>query len=656
MTFQELTKAGFPVDASDAPTLRLFADGLEQAIDVTAGDDLHASDGVEFYGSAVDTPYTDGRVYWLVKGDRPGLRIQKTVVPPMSREPSLMSFPYTVEHRERSFYVMGIINGEEQNFFGRFIGPDGVDQTLLANHIDAGSNAVVEVRAQGLGVKHVLEVSLNGSVLGTLGMEPWQEGSAKLSVPSGILVEGENTLRLRSSQADGYQSLRHREADLSAMVRGRRRLAPHGPQRSRSARPPRSKASPADGSRDGHLNAGRPVELAGGVRLRTPATPSPCAHRRPRLGAGVRALFAFSAGQMKHPAAITANRPSHWRSELGGADVVMITTHDLEDALAPLAALRRSQGHSVAMVDVEDIYDEYSFGIKSPEAIRSFLLDASQRWQTAPRFVVLVGNGTYDPRDYLGLGGDLVPTMHVNTAEAEVPSDDWFADLDEDGTADLAIGRLPVETLQQASGVVSKLVQYEDSGRAFEKALFVADAAIGSNFQLINSRLLTDLPSRVTVDEVNVGDIGIPAARTRLFDELAAGVDLVHYSGHGSVDHLRGGLLTTADVASLGNADHPAVFTMMNCLVGMFDDPTMDSLGKALVNASTGGAVAVWASSGTTTAPDQEPMMAEFLSALDGLGGASTLGEAVMAGKAAAQNGDVRMTWVLLGDPATALR
>ena len=115
-----------------------------------------------------------------------------------------MSFPYTVEHRERSFYVMGIINGEEQNFFGRFIGPDGVDQTLLADHIDAGGKAAVEVTAQGLGTEHALEVSLNGKVLGTFQIEPWQSGSAKLEVPAGLLIEGENTLRLRSTNADAY--------------------------------------------------------------------------------------------------------------------------------------------------------------------------------------------------------------------------------------------------------------------------------------------------------------------------------------------------------------------------------------------------------------------------------------------------------------------
>ena len=83
----------------------------------------------------------------------------------------------------------------------------------------------------------------------------------------------------------------------------------------------------------------------------------------------------------------------------------------------------------------------------------------------------------------------------------------------------------------------------------------------------------------------------------------------------------------------------------------------MEALGTALVNSPTGGRFAVWASSGTTTAPDQEPMMAAFFKALHGrIRGAATLGDAIMAAKAAAQNRDVQKTWILLGDPATTLR
>ena len=662
VTFQELSDAGFPVNASDASTLQLYTDGLEQAIEVRAADGSEltsASDtpgAIEFYGSAADTPYTDSRVYYLVKGSRPGLRVGtvRQSVSPLDQE---VSFPYTVEHRERSFYVSGVINGAKENFWGRFIGSEGIAQTLVADHIATAPKAAVEVSVQGLGVAHDLVVSLNGTEIGTMSLAPWQAGSQSFQVPDGLLVDGENALTLASSTDDGYSLFdtvrltyqRMSTADNDSLV-----MVVSGSTRNLLI----------DGFSEPSVRVvdttipGRPMELLGSVTMGENG-----------YGIGVRALvapwhgdqralLAFTGQQVKHPAAVTANVPSSWRTDSSGADVVMITTRGLHATLAPLVALRRSQGLSVAVVDVEDIYDEFSYGMKSAQAVRDFLQGASLHWQTTPRFVVLVGNGTYDPRDYLGLGGDLLPTMHVDTSEMEALSDDWYVDFDEDGVPDIPIGRLPVADAQQADGVVSKLVAYEGSSRSFSSALFIADKAIGSNFQLINSQLTPLVPSSVAVERANVGDSDVATVRTQLLQALENGVDVVHYAGHGSVDHLRGNLLTTADAASLGNPGHPAVFTMMNCLVGMFDDPSTVALGKALVDAPEGGAIAVWASSGTTTAPDQEAMMKAFFTALEGnaTGGMPTLGEAVTSAKAAASDGDVRRTWIFLGDPATTLR
>ena len=65
-------------------------------------------------------------------------------------------------------------------------------------------------------------------------------------------------------------------------------------------------------------------------------------------------------------------------------------------------------------MDVNDIYDEFSFGEKTPQAIKDFLQWARANWQQAPRFVVLLGDATIDPRDYAGLGdADFVPTKQV---------------------------------------------------------------------------------------------------------------------------------------------------------------------------------------------------------------------------------------------------
>ena len=129
-------------------------------------------------------------------------------------------------------------------------------------------------------------------------------------------------------------------------------------------------------------------------------------------------------------------------------------------------------------------------------------------------------------------------------------------------------------------------------------------------------------------------------------------MDLIHYSGHGTIDHWRGNLLTVADAPSLRNADRLPIVTVANCLTGIFQEPLMDGLGEALVAAPDAGAVAVWGSSGTTGVPGQETLMTEFMKALFGESEA-TIGEAARRAKATVDDPDVRSTWILLGDPAT---
>ena len=67
-------------------------------------------------------------------------------------------------------------------------------------------------------------------------------------------------------------------------------------------------------------------------------------------------------------------------------------------------------------MDVEDVYDEFSFGAKDFRALKDFLKHAKENWVKAPRFVLLVGDATFDPRNYLGLGDfDYVPTRLIDT-------------------------------------------------------------------------------------------------------------------------------------------------------------------------------------------------------------------------------------------------
>jgi hypothetical protein len=335
--------------------------------------------------------------------------------------------------------------------------------------------------------------------------------------------------------------------------------------------------------------------------------------------------------------------------------MLIIAPADFRDAVDPLRAYHESEGLATEVVDVQDLYDEFSYGSKEPGAIRDFLERAHSQWQIAPRFVLLVGDATYDPRDYLGYGEDLVPTKLVDTENFETASDDWFADLDDDGVPEMAVGRLPVDSAAEAAQVVAKIVAHESAARPLERALMVADAAIRDNFQVVTKRLLTWLPSGVSVSTIAIDEVGVAEARQQVLDALREGVDLVNFSGHGTVDRWRADLLTVEDVAFLGNGDRLPFFTMMNCLNGLFHEPLLEGLGETLVREPRGGAAAVWASDARTSSSLQEMLVSAFYGELFSRPNV-TIGEAAMAAKASVDDLDTRRSWILLGDPAMVVR
>ena len=107
---------------------------------------------------------------------------------------------------------------------------------------------------------------------------------------------------------------------------------------------------------------------------------------------------------------------------------MIIGHHDLS-VIEPLKALRQGQGLQVAVVDVEDLYDEFSTATKTPYAVQDFLNYAAAQWSPAPRYVLFVGHASLDPKNYLGFGdSDFVPTKLIDTQRMETASDDWFAD------------------------------------------------------------------------------------------------------------------------------------------------------------------------------------------------------------------------------------
>lgn len=113
-------------------------------------------------------------------------------------------------------------------------------------------------------------------------------------------------------------------------------------------------------------------------------------------------LLAFSPDQVRSPDRMEFNTSSTW-NQRQSYDVVFLTTSDLASTLGPLVQLRQGQGFRVAVVDIEDVFDEFGFGYRSPAAVRAFIDRARTTWSPGLKHVMIAGDASFDPRNYQGL-------------------------------------------------------------------------------------------------------------------------------------------------------------------------------------------------------------------------------------------------------------
>jgi hypothetical protein len=653
VTQAELAAAGFSV--ADAKQLQLYRNGREVAISVSSNDSFTANDYLEFYGEGIDSPTDNAQTYYLVNGKGRGARINVSSVSGKAAAAGPQSFAYTAERKERMIYFSGLRNGDAENFFGQIVSSDPISATLPVSNIEAnGPAAQLEVVLQGVtSESHLVHVLLNGADLGTINFSNTDHPSQTFAVPASALYDGDNTVELTSLGGASDVSL----VDVMRLTYNRGFVAQdnalafsvagqQGVRLSGFTNPNVRVFDISDSSAVSELKPLVSMSTDGGgytayVEVRQASALSP------------HSLLAL-AGVASQPAdSVIANTPSSWWSQTAGANYVIVANATLKAALEPLAQFRRAQGMTVAVVDVEDIYDEFSFGKHSPEAIRSFLQRANKSWKRQPHFVLLAGDASYDPKNYLGQGlNDLVPTRLVDTALNETASDDWLSDFNGDGIGDLAVGRLPVRTAAEAAALVTKIISYENASPDPSRgALLVAD----THFEAPSKAVQNLMPAGLPVQTVNRSDTDDATAHNQVIASINQGPRVANYFGHGSNGIWSGaGLLSSNDTAALTNNHRLSVFTMMTCFNGYFQDPYNDSLSEALLK-SPGGAVAVWAST-TLTEPDGQTVIgAEFYRLLFGAQ-PITLGDAARAAKSVTSDADVRRTWTLFGDPALRLK
>jgi hypothetical protein len=655
VTQPELVAAGLDPNASPQ-MLRLFADGKEQPFIVNsqAKGRLATSDFIEFYGIGLDSAVTDTRTYWLVAGSQPGLRMAQT--PGKGSKQAAASFPYTVERRDHTIYFSALRNGDQESFFGAVIARNAVDQAMALSHIDrsASAEATLEVALQGVTQQaHRVRVDVNDSVVGEINFNAQAAGTTRIDLKAAKLKEGQNIVRLTPLGGDQDVSL----VNYVRVTYGHTYTADNDALRFTLAKKQQVTIDGFSSSAirvidisnpDGVQEVAARVQRQGSGYAVTVAAP----------GAGKSTLLAFADGQVKRPVAATFNQPSNLRSTAAGADFVIVSHRDFINSLKPLVALRESEGLSVMVVDVEDVYDEFSFGEKSPQALKDFLSFAVSNWKTAPRFAMLVGDASYDPKDYQGFGNsDFVPTKMIDTQLMKTSSDAWLADFNNDGAEDIALGRLSVRTADEAAQMVARIIGYNQS-RSADGVLLISDQdSEGYSFQNSAAQLRALVPANLKVQEIDRGTMDDATTRSTIIEALNRGQKIVNYSGHGNVNQWSGNILTNDDADQLLNDQSLPLFITMTCLNGYFQDPALDSLAESLMQARRGGAIAVWSSTGMTPPYDQARINQQLYRLLfsPGLGGLR-LGEAIAKAKTLETSRDVRLTWVLLGDPTLRIK
>jgi hypothetical protein len=668
VTGAQLQTAGLDANA-DAGFLQIYADGAQQPLFVrTAGGGdsgpLGAAGVVEFYGAGVDERETDARTYWLIAGPERGLRVGaparaasgESTGPGKDGSPTPAGFPFAAERRERTFYFNVLTNGEDTpNFFGAVITSTAGNQTIPVTRLVAGTGGTLQVAVQGAtAFPHRVQVQLNGTALGEVAFSNFEYKAQQFTVPAGGITEGNNTVTVRSLAGSNDFSI----------VDYLRLSYTHSYE--------------TDGGQFAFTGAHTGLAVSGfttnQVRVMDITDPGQLFEVAARVSGNAgnftahlpgrtngRRLLAFEPGQALSPVSITANLPSTWTSPTRGAQLLIVAPRDFLPAVEPLANLRRGQGLGTEVINVEDLYDEWSGGEKNVNALRRFFRWAKDNWQTPPDYVLVVGDATYDPRNYTGQGNlDFFPTGYVGVGSGnsalETASDETLTDFNNDGVGELAIGRLPARTVPEVELMVGKIVNYQP-GQVANGALMVSDRHDGYNFTAMTQDVRQYLPAAMPVTMVGLEGQPPDATRAAIINGVNSGPLLVNYFGHGSVEAWSGaGILRSSDTPGLSNGNRLAVFYAMTCLNGLFQDLNTNSLGEALIKAPNGGAVASWMSSALTFAPGQQAMARTLYQYIYQGGASARQGDAIRAAKASTFDPDVRRTWILFGDPTMPVR
>ena len=506
----------------------------------------------------------------------------------------------------------------------------------------------------GTAGEHHVEVSLNGALVVEgrfAGKNPYR---LSVSVPASQLLEGANSLSLRDVGDTGVSSLVF--LDKVGVSYPQAPVARGGVFEGAWA-----EAGTAEVGGVTESPVVLDVTLAGAAKW-VLGVEAGAGSVRFRAEAGHRYVVVSREGWLAPR--VERPQPSTLRDRANQADYLLVAPRAFLPAAEPLLVRREGQGLATKAVAFEEIAEVFGHGQPSAEAIREFLAFAYHSWsRPSPRYVVLLGDSTYDPRHFLASSwASPLPALWAKTSYLWTVSDPMLAAVNgDDALPDLAIGRLPAQTVGEAEALVSKLLAWEDSGQDLSgKAVLVADDPdAAGDFEAdvadIERGFLAGRPTEV----LKLRERGA-SMRPAIQDAFDAGAALMSYVGHGGAAVWASeNVWNSWDAASLQAQSAQPLLLTMNCLNGYFVAPNFESLSEAMLKAEGRGAIAAFSPSGLSLDAPAHQYHRAVMAELTG-GEHERLGDAILAAqKAYALSGlmpELLAVYQLLGDPATPIR
>lgn len=697
ISYEELGAAGVPVASINQRGYRLFLDGQEislRMVDASGQDDTDGTfgpgDRMLFYGISAIDKYADTNVYWLTYGPTSGIRMVKKPNYSNYDAPHITDYVASSVNEENLSYVSAApkLPGYE-HWYGRQVAAFGSGNSSQQHYVMEVSDIVsTETASLSLSLaartrgEHNLRIYVNNTLVHTTTWSGPIYHTTTGEFDQSLLSNGKNLVTLEIVNDQLFQTVSVAYVD---------RLALNYKRQLQAIDDRLIFDSPGSGSYRFTVQGFRSnrVELYDITNTYRPA----------RVDAGAYAgSLSFGVNESESRRYLL-DTPASWRSPVGieladtpnllassnGADYLILSHENFLPAIQPLAEYRASQGYRVKIVDVQHIYDLFSFGRQSADAIRDFLAFAYENWSgEAPAFVLLVGDGTYDPRGYLETSKPtfIPPFLEmVDPDLGETAADNRFVAIaGDDNVPDMHLGRLPVNTPEEAAIMVQKTIRYEQvpindgwnrnvlfvtddlgngGGAFYNFSDAVAEGTIGTR-----DGEVPVLPLSYNKIKAYMGkDCEAEECKRRIMNALNAGTLLVSYVGHSAKETWAAEkLLSIPALEQLNNSDRLPVMLPMTCLEGYYQQADADTLAESIVRLDGKGAVASWSATGLGLVTGHDYLergffLATFYQDVQEAGAAATAGKLFLAANAPpGKYDDLLDTFVFLGDPAVRLR